>query len=73
MYKLTNRAKEFAGIKPDVIIDDKERYYNREVVEKYEAFLAGADCAYNEFINKACEWLKFHVSIPCEIETTESK
>lgn len=70
--ELVKEAKEFAGIKPDTIIDEEEKYYNRGAVEKYEAFLAGANCAYNEFINKACEWLKFHVSIPCEIETTDT-
>lgn len=56
--ELAKEAKKFAGIKPDTIIDEEEKYYNRESVEKYEAFLAGANCAYNEFINKACEWLK---------------
>lgn len=69
--ELAKEAKEFAGLKPDTIIDEEERHYNREAVEKYEAFLAGAGCAYNEFMNKACEWLKFHVSIPCETETTD--
>ena len=72
MQKLVKEAKEFAGIKPDTIIDEEEKYYNRGAVEKYEAFLAGANCAYNEFINKACEWLKFHVSVPYEGETTEN-
>lgn len=69
--ELAKVAKEFAGLKPDTVIDDEERYYNREAVEKYEAFLAGANCAHNEFINKACEWLKFHISVPCEIKTTD--
>jgi hypothetical protein len=57
MQKLVKEAKEFAGIKPDTIIDEEERYYNRGAVEKYEAFLAGANCAYNKFIEKACEKL----------------
>ncbi len=70
--ELAKEAKKFAGIKPDTIIDDEEKYYNRGAVEKYEAFLAGANCAYNEFINKACEWLKFHVSIPYEGRTTKN-
>lgn len=61
MQKLVKEAKEFAGIKPDTIIDEEEKYYNRGAVEKYEAFLAGANCAYNEFINKACEYLKYNI------------
>lgn len=61
--ELAKEAKKFAGIKPDTIIDDEEKYYNRGAVEKYEAFLAGANCAYNKFIEKACEKLKsmFHI------------
>lgn len=70
--ELAKEAKKFAGIKLDTIIDEEEKYYNRGSVEKYEAFLAGANCAYNKFIEKACEWFKFHVSIPCETETTDA-
>lgn len=61
MQKLEKEAKKFAEIKPDTIIDKEEKYYNRGAVEKYEAFLAGANCAYNEFINKACEWFKNNI------------
>lgn len=61
--ELVKEAKKFAGIKPDTIIDEEERYYNRGAIEKYEAFLAGANCAYNEFINKACEWLEENIDL----------
>lgn len=37
-----------------------------------DGFKDGANWAYNEFINKACEWLKFHISIPYEGETTKN-
>ena len=35
-------------------------------------FEEGDKCASKNMIEKACEWLKFHVSIPCEIETTDT-
>lgn len=38
MQKLAKEAKEFAGIKPDTIIDEEEKYYNRGAVEKLKHF-----------------------------------
>lgn len=34
-------------------------------------FEKGAEIDRKIMIDKVCEWLKFHVSIPCEIETTD--
>ena len=64
---LAKVAKEFAGIKPDVIIDDEERYYNRDAVEKYEAVLVGGVYVYNKIIDNARKWLEKTLYIHTEI------
>lgn len=56
--ELVKAAKEFAGLKPDIIIIEEERYYNREAVEKYEAFLAGAKCANKTMIDIVEDYLR---------------
>lgn len=35
MQKLVKEAKEFAGIKPDTIIDERRKILYRESVKKY--------------------------------------
>lgn len=65
---LAKVAKEFAGIKPDVIIDDEERYYNREAVEKYEAVLVGGVYVYNKIIDNARKWLEKTLYIHTEVD-----
>lgn len=35
MQKLAKEAKEFAGIKPDTIIDERRKILYRESVKKY--------------------------------------
>lgn len=65
--ELTKVAKEYAGIKPDVVIDDEERYYNRGGVEKYEAVLVGGVYVYNKLMEKAREWFKKTLYIHTEI------
>lgn len=56
--ELAKVAKEFAGLKPDTVIDDEERYYNREAVEKYEAVLAGGVYVHDKFMEKARKWFE---------------
>lgn len=56
--ELVNVAKEFAGLKPDTVIDSDERYYNRGAVEKYESFLVGGVYVHDKFMEKAREWFK---------------
>lgn len=65
--ELAKVAKEYAGIKPDVVIDDEERYYNRGGVEKYEAVLVGGVYVYNKLMEKAREWFKKTLYIHTEI------
>ena len=61
--ELAKMAKEVAGFKPDAVIDDEERYYNREAVEKYEAILVGGVYVYNKLMEKAREWLDINFPI----------
>lgn len=61
--ELAKVAKEFAGLKPDTVIDDEERHYNREAVEKYEAVLAGGVYIHNHIMKKAREWFERNLYI----------
>lgn len=61
--ELAKVAKEFAGLKPDTVIDDEERYYNREAVEKYEAVLAGGVYIHNHIMKEAREWFEKNYSV----------
>lgn len=65
--ELVKVAKEYAGIKPDVVIDDEERFYNRGGVEKYEAVLVGGVYVYNKLMEKAREWFEKTLYIHTEI------
>lgn len=65
--ELAKVAKEYAGIKPDVIIDDEERYYNRGGVEKYEAVMVGGVYVYNKLMEKARKWFEKTLYIHTEI------
>lgn len=65
--ELAKVAKEYAGIKPEVIIDDEERYYNRGAVEKYEAVMVGGVYVHDKLIEKAREWFKKTLYIHTEI------
>lgn len=65
--ELAKMAKEVAGFKPDAIIDDEERYYNRGGVEKYEAVLVGGVYVYNKLMEKAREWFEKTLYIHTEI------
>lgn len=65
--ELAKMAKEVAGFKPDAIIDDEERYYNRESVEKYEAILVGGVYIHNKIMEKAREWFKKTLYIHTEM------
>lgn len=65
--ELAKMAKEVAGFKPDAIIDDEERYYNREAVEKYEAILVGGVYIHNKIMEKAREWFKKTLYIHTEM------
>ncbi len=65
--ELAKVAKEYAGIKPDVIIDDEERYYNRGGVEKYEAVMVGGVYVHDKLIEKAREWFKKTLYVHTEI------
>ena len=38
----------------------------------FEGIIKGANWADKNIIDKACEWLKFHISIPYEGGTTEN-
>jgi hypothetical protein len=62
-YTMKNRPNMLAGD----MFSEEMREYNRN-----KAFEEGAKWADKTMIDKACEWLKFHVSIPCEIETTDA-
>ena len=61
--ELAKMAKEVAGFKPDAVIDDEERHYNREAVEKYEAILVGGVYIHNKLMEKAREWLDINFPI----------
>ena len=65
--ELVKVAKEHAGIKPDVVIDDEERYYNREAVEKYEAVMVGGVYVHDKLMEKAREWFKKTLYIHTEM------
>lgn len=65
--ELAKVAKEFAGLKPDTVIDDEERHYNREAVEKYEAVLAGGVYIHNHIMKKAREWFERNLYIHTEM------
>ena len=62
-YTMKNRPIVIAGGK----LSEEMREFNRN-----KAFEEGAKWADKTMINKACEWLKFHISIPYEGETTEN-
>jgi hypothetical protein len=38
---IEDRAKKYAGIKPDVTVDEEERYYNANT-QHYDSFIVGA-------------------------------
>lgn len=65
--ELAKVAKEFAGLKPDTVIDDEERHYNREAVGKYEAVLAGGVYIHNHIMKKAREWFERNLYIHTEM------
>lgn len=54
MDTLEKAAREYARIKPDVLIDSEERYYNGHACENYDTFKAGANWAFETIFN----WLK---------------
>lgn len=59
-----NSLKKYSSEKP---------YLNTEMGQYtfQLGFEEGDKSATKAIIDKACEWLKFHVSIPCEKETTD--
>ena len=65
--ELANEAKKFAGIKPDTIIDEEEKYYNRGAVEKYESFLVGGIYVHDKFMEKARKWFEKTLYIHTEM------